>query len=204
MDLASMDHLFAAVHSGNHYFTIQWCKTTGGFTVRDSLAHHTKPEHKEAMVLLWEILLASARAYDNLWLKEPVLMLSDDQVLGEFRALLLRSPENRGWDTPLVGSSARGLKFNKLQCLCQTRILCLLLASALLQCLLFLFLEQSRQLLVTTSCDWCHGLGCPSLRVLLSLRLHPNLLLQAAGELRIRDLPSSLPPLLPSSWPPPQ
>ena len=57
-----MDHLFAAVPSGNHYFTIQWCKTTGGFTIHDSLAHHTKPEHKEAMVLLWAILLASARA----------------------------------------------------------------------------------------------------------------------------------------------
>ena len=89
MDLESMDHLFAAVHSGNHYFTIQWCKTTGGFTVRDSLAHHVKSEHKETMVFLWAILLESARDDDNLWLKEPVLSLSEDQVLGEFQELVL-------------------------------------------------------------------------------------------------------------------
>jgi len=66
MDLTSMDHLFATVHSENHYFTIQWSKTTGAFTVRDSLACHTKAAHKEATVLLWAILLASARADNNL------------------------------------------------------------------------------------------------------------------------------------------
>ena len=96
MDLTTMDNLFATVHSGNHYFTIQWCKATGSFTVCDSLAHHIKPEHKEAMVLLWAILLASARADNNLWLNELVLMLSENQVLGEFQDLLLRRPGNWG------------------------------------------------------------------------------------------------------------
>jgi hypothetical protein len=85
MDLTLMDHLFATVHSENHYFTIQWSKTTGAFTVRDSLACHTNAAYKEATVLL----LASARADNNLWLHEPVLMLSEDQVLGEFQELLL-------------------------------------------------------------------------------------------------------------------
>ncbi len=41
------------------------------------------------MVLLWAILLTSARDEDNLWLKEPVLTLSEDQVLGEFQELVL-------------------------------------------------------------------------------------------------------------------
>jgi hypothetical protein len=38
IDLTVMDHLFATVHSESHYFTIEWSKTTGAFTVRDSLA----------------------------------------------------------------------------------------------------------------------------------------------------------------------
>jgi hypothetical protein len=46
MDLTALDHLFATVHSENHYFTIHWSKTTEAFTVRDSLASHTKPVHK--------------------------------------------------------------------------------------------------------------------------------------------------------------
>jgi hypothetical protein len=62
LDLKSMDHVFATVHSESHYFTIQWSKTTGAFTVCDSLACHTKDANKEASVLLWAILLASARA----------------------------------------------------------------------------------------------------------------------------------------------
>ena len=110
MDLQSMDQLFAAVHSGNHYFTIQWCKTTVGFTVRDSLSHHIKPEHKEAMVLLWAILLASARDDDNLWLKEPVLTLSEDQVLGEFQDLVLRRPGCKGWHLPLTEDERENLR----------------------------------------------------------------------------------------------
>ena len=65
VDLTSMDNLFATVHLKTHYFTLQWCKTTGAFPVRDdSPAPHTKPENKEAMVLLWALLLASARADD--------------------------------------------------------------------------------------------------------------------------------------------
>ena len=110
MDLESMDHLFAAVHSGNHYFTIQWCKTTGGFTVRDSLAHHVKSEHKETMVLLWAILLASARDDENLWLKEPMLTLSEEQVLGEFQELVLRRPGSRGWHMPLTEDERGNLR----------------------------------------------------------------------------------------------
>ena len=102
MDLTSMDHLFATVHSENHYFTIQWSKITGAFTVRDPLACHTKAVHKEATVLLWAILLASARADKNLWLHEPVLVLSEDQVLGEFRELLLNRPGHRGWCPPIT------------------------------------------------------------------------------------------------------
>jgi hypothetical protein len=101
MDLTALDHLFATVHSENHYFTIHWSKTTEAFTVRDSLASHTKPVHKEATVLLWAILLASARTDKNLWLHEPVLALSEDQVLGEFRELLLNRPGHRGWRSPI-------------------------------------------------------------------------------------------------------
>jgi hypothetical protein len=76
MDLTSMDHLFATVHSESHYFTIEWSKAAGAFTVRDSLASRTKAAYKEATVLLWAILLASARADNTLWLHEPVLVLS--------------------------------------------------------------------------------------------------------------------------------
>jgi hypothetical protein len=110
MDLTSMDHLFATVHSENYYFTIQWCKTTGAFTVRDFLACHTKTAHKEATVLLWAILLASARADNNLWLNEPVLVLSEDQVLGEFQELLLNRPGHRGWHPPLTKEEQGNLR----------------------------------------------------------------------------------------------
>ena len=78
------------------YFTIEWSKAAGAFTVRDSLASRTKAAHKEAMVLLWAILLASARADNTLWLHEPVLVLSEDQVLREFRELLLDCPGHKG------------------------------------------------------------------------------------------------------------
>jgi hypothetical protein len=110
MDLTSMDHLFATVHSENHYFTIQWSKTTGAFTVRDSLACHTKAAHKEATVLLWAILLASARADNNLWSHEPVLVLLEDQVLGEFRELLLNRPGHRSWRSPITEEEQENLR----------------------------------------------------------------------------------------------
>jgi len=44
------------------------------------------------MVLLWAMLLASARTEDNLWTVEPRLSLSEQQILGEFRSFLLGSP----------------------------------------------------------------------------------------------------------------
>jgi hypothetical protein len=56
-----MDNVFATLHSVNHYFTIAWCKATGTFTLRESLAQETKPEHCRAMIVLWAFLLASSR-----------------------------------------------------------------------------------------------------------------------------------------------
>ncbi len=61
-------------------------------------------------MLLWAILLASARADNNLWLHEPVLVLSEDQVLGEFRGLLLNLPGHRGWHPPITEEEQRNLR----------------------------------------------------------------------------------------------
>jgi hypothetical protein len=61
------------------------------------------------MVFLWAILLESARDDDNLWLKEPVLSLSEDQVLGEFQELVL-SPGSRGWHMPLTEDEQGNLR----------------------------------------------------------------------------------------------
>jgi hypothetical protein len=88
-----MDNVFATLHSVNHYFTIAWCKVTGTFTLRDSLAQETKPEHCRAMIVLWAFLLASSRMEGNLWTRAPLLALSESQVLGEFRAFLLQRPD---------------------------------------------------------------------------------------------------------------
>ena len=93
LDLAAMDNVFATLHAGNHFFTIAWCRATGTFTLRDSLAKTTKPEHCRAMIVLWAFLLASSRMEGNLWTKEPLLALSESQVLGEFKAFLLSRPE---------------------------------------------------------------------------------------------------------------
>jgi hypothetical protein len=109
IDLTAMDHLFATVHSESHYFTIEWSKATGAFTVRDSLASCTKAAHKEATVLLWAILLASSRVDNTLWLHEPVLVLSEHQVLGEFRELLLHRPGHQGWHPPITEEEQENL-----------------------------------------------------------------------------------------------
>jgi len=93
LDLAAMDNVFATLYASNHFFTITWCRATGAFTVRDSLAKATKPEHCRAMIVLWAFLLASSRMEGNLWTKEPLLALSESQVLGEFKAFLLARPE---------------------------------------------------------------------------------------------------------------
>jgi len=85
-----MDDVFATLHSVDHYFTIAWCKVTGAFTLRDSLARQTKPEHCRAMIVLWALLLASSRMEGNLWTSSPLLALGESQVLGEFRAFLLQ------------------------------------------------------------------------------------------------------------------
>ena len=45
------------------------------------------------MIVLWAFLLASSRMEGNLWTKEPLLALSESQVLGEFKAFLLSRPE---------------------------------------------------------------------------------------------------------------
>ena len=108
MDLTLMDNVFATFHAHSHYFTIQWSKNSGAFTVRDSLASSTKQEHNEAMVLLWAILLASARADGNLWVKEQVLRLSESQVLGEFQEILC-CPRS-GWRTPLTEEEKENLQ----------------------------------------------------------------------------------------------
>jgi hypothetical protein len=92
LDLSAMDNVFATLHTVNHYFTIAWCKVTGAFTLRDSLAQETKPVHCRAMILLWAFLLASARMEGNLWSRAPVLALSESQVLGKFRTFLLQRP----------------------------------------------------------------------------------------------------------------
>jgi hypothetical protein len=101
IDLMSMDNLFATFLAHSHYFTIHWSKESRTFTVLDSLANRTKQVHNEAMILLWPILLASARMEGNLWVTEPVLMLSESQVLGEFQKLLLHRPR-RERGTPLT------------------------------------------------------------------------------------------------------
>jgi len=92
LDLAAMDDVFVTLHAVNHYFTITWCKVTGAFTLRDSLAQETKPVHCRAMILLWAFLLASARMEGNLWTRAPVLALSESQVLKEFQTFLLQRP----------------------------------------------------------------------------------------------------------------
>jgi hypothetical protein len=93
LDLAAMDNVFATIHVGNHFFTIAWCRATGTFTLRDSLAKETKPEHCRTMIVLWAFLLASSRMEGHLWTKEPLLAISGSQVLGEFKAFLLSRPE---------------------------------------------------------------------------------------------------------------
>jgi hypothetical protein len=108
-DLMSMDNLFATFFAHSHYFVIHWSKTSRTFTVRDSLAKRTKQEHIEALILLWAILLASARMEGNLWVTEPVLMLSESQVLEEFRELLLHRPRSE-WDSPLTEGEKANLR----------------------------------------------------------------------------------------------
>jgi len=48
------------------------------------------------MVLLWAVLLASARTDDSLWTVEPRLSLSEHQILGGFRPFLLGSHDSEG------------------------------------------------------------------------------------------------------------
>jgi hypothetical protein len=45
------------------------------------------------MIVLWAFLLASSRMEGNLWTREPLLALSESQVLGDFRTFLLQRPE---------------------------------------------------------------------------------------------------------------
>jgi hypothetical protein len=61
------------------------------FELCDPLANVTTADHREATVLLWAMLLASARTDDNLWTVEPRLSLSERQILGGFRSARIES-----------------------------------------------------------------------------------------------------------------
>jgi hypothetical protein len=92
IDMTSMENMFATFHAHNHYFTIHWNPQDKVFELCDALANVTTADHHEAIVLLWAMLLASARTDDNLWTVEPRLSLSEHQILGGFRSFLLGSP----------------------------------------------------------------------------------------------------------------
>jgi hypothetical protein len=91
IDMTSMDNMFATFNAHNHYFVIHWNPQDKVFELCDPLAKVTTEDHHEAMVLLWAMLLASARTEDNLWTVEPRLSLSEEQILGGFRSFLLGS-----------------------------------------------------------------------------------------------------------------
>ena len=65
-----MDNMFATFNAHNHYFVIHWNPQDQVFELCDPLANVTTADHYEAMVLLWAMLLASARTEDNLWTVE--------------------------------------------------------------------------------------------------------------------------------------
>jgi hypothetical protein len=94
--MTSMENMFATFHAHNHYFTIHWNPQDKVFELCDPLANVTTADHHEAIVLLWAMLLASARTDDNLWTVEPRLSLSEHQILGGFRSFLLGSHGSEG------------------------------------------------------------------------------------------------------------
>jgi hypothetical protein len=61
-------------------------------------------------ILVWAILLASARTNNNAWNCEPVLAMSEKQVLEEFRELILRRPAGMGWTTQITWAERENLK----------------------------------------------------------------------------------------------
>jgi hypothetical protein len=65
LDITRMDNLFATFNpgvSGVHYFLVHWSTEDRMVTVCDALADATNENHKLATVLVWAVLLASARS----------------------------------------------------------------------------------------------------------------------------------------------
>lgn len=127
MNPSTLDNLFAVfnpdIDSGSgskarglHYFLLQ-CRGDGvSVSIADAFAQETQPNHRLFLILTWAIIVASAKCPDfPLWCTTPLLTLSEEEVIGPFRSLLLDRPGDGEQDARLSAQERGQLLSMRIQ-----------------------------------------------------------------------------------------